>query len=195
MQKKFILFSALVSLVFVGNALAIPTVRKMGANVSTATQTSPSVVKSNKVSGATVAKSATTPAVRATIKPNTSTKTSASVQTERFPAVSNFNSVLRSYKQGSGSNTGTTPTPSTPVTSGVSESDFAAVENRVTTLEQNTVTEVTEETSEPTSVNYVSGVSMEGNTLNVRKTNKLYAPVKSQNSNTTTGMAEIWIIK
>lgn len=81
-----------------------------------------------------------------------------------------------------------------PVTSGVSESTFNSLVQRVEVLEsknENTIIDVVENGSGA----YVNDVTKEGNELNVTKTDILYVPVKNASGTTVSGNAEIWIIK
>ena len=81
----------------------------------------------------------------------------------------------------------------TTVTNDLSDRLDVMDENVQTLQEQsaNVITNVVESEQG----NYVTGVSANGNTLNVSKTNLLYAPVRDGESQDVTGEAEIWLVR
>ena len=73
--------------------------------------------------------------------------------------------------------------------------------NRLDTMDENVQTLQEQSANVITNVveseqgNYVTGVSANGNTLNVSKTNLLYAPIRDGESQDVTGEAEIWLVR
>lgn len=183
MLKKSIAFFA-VLLIYSGayavEAYAAPSVRQLGTGVSSSgaekiISVLPSLPKSN--SEATIA-----------LKSRTAKETE---DTARIPVLSSIKTISSErIKQPIISGGSVQPGTS----GGVSETAFNEVVGRVQALEtesQNAINGVTESGSG----NYVSGVSVDNNKLNIEKTRVLYAPVRNEGSNTIVGDAEIWLVR
>ena len=120
-------------------------------------------------------------------------KTGSSDNSVRFPALSKIKqpSKIPVANQNTGTNTNTN---TTPATTGVSQSAFNSLAQRVEALESKNTNAITD-VVESGSGTYVNGVTKEDDKINVNKTNLLYAPIKNINGTTVPGNAEIWIVK
>ena len=201
MLKKVICVCTLVLGVSAMDAMAVPTVRKVGVNNQGVTTTN--------TSGNKLGTKINTRTSRAPLSVNSVTNT-------RVPIVSK---AVKNIKTSGGSTPATTPgsqqqqqpAPSGQTSDIVAISDkVAAIEaqtnqavsevaadvnviaDKVNTMEDNMITGVEVTSGEGS---YVTSVAADGNTLMVNKTNMLYAPVHNGSSNTVDGTAEIWIVR
>ena len=142
---------------------------------------------------------AITPKGQTTVKANparvaqSNLKAVSSDDSARLPALSKLKqpNKIPVANQNTGTNTNTN---TTPATTGVSQSAFDSLTQRVEALESKNTNAITD-VVESGSGTYVNGVTKENNKLNVEKTHLLYAPVKNANGATLSGNAEIWIVK
>ena len=192
------------------SSVAAATVRKLGATTSTA---APKSTANNITRQVQVTKARTVP-----ISQTATTGASAQpVTTGDRLSVVPINTVksIKSVKQittnggGGSSSGGESPTPTTP---DVSDEEFTEVKNklddvatqvenvseRVDTIETNITT--IENNISNVSVNqgegrYVTSVETEEgeNSLQVTRTNSLYAPIRNVGEDTEIGIAEIWV--
>ena len=201
MLKKVICVCTLVLGVSAMDAMAVPTVRKVGVNNQGVTTTN--------TSGNKLGTKINTRTSRAPLSVNSITNT-------RVPIVTK---AVKNIKTSGGSTPATTPgsqQQQQPAPSGqtsdivaisdkvsaieaqtnqaVSEvaADVNVIADKVNTMEDNMITGVEVTSGEGS---YVTSVTADGNTLMVNKTNMLYAPVHNGSSNTVDGTAEIWIVR
>lgn len=176
MIKMSKILTAFVALVFCADAYAVQTVKKLGTVTSTSNAkpiTTTQRTASNIASSARVVKTATPV-----------TNTTATTSTARMPSVTGIKSIgtLNTSKPQVTSNSSAEPQP-------IASDVIQGTINRIEDLEyfaENAITDVT-----TTSGTYVTDIYAENNTLNVTKTDKLFAPVR--NGSTTTDTAEIYI--
>lgn len=189
MLKKSIYLLPFFVMAFLFNAVATPSIGLLKQNKSNTNiaKTAAITPKKQPVATPNIA--------RAIQNSNTSNLNKASsAGSARLPALLGK---IPLANQNTNTNTNTnvnTNTSTKPVTSGVSESTFNSLVQRVEVLEsknENTIIDVVENGSGA----YVNDVTKEGNKLNVTKTDILYAPVKNASGTTVPGNAEIWIIK
>lgn len=206
MLKKVICVCTLVLGVSAMDAMAVPTVRKVGVNNQGVTTTN--------TSGNKLGTKINTRTSRAPLSVNSVTNT-------RVPIVTK---AVKNIKTSGGSTPATTPGGTTPgsqqqqqpapsgqtsdivaisdkvaaietqTNQAVSEvvADVNVIADKVNTMEDNMITGVEVTSGEGS---YVTSVTADGNTLMVNKTNMLYAPVHNGSSNTVDGTAEIWIVR
>lgn len=163
------------------NVLAVPVVRKINTTNALTTVKANNAINNSKTS-ITTAKAAKLPT---TLTKTTTPLTSANTDTsERMPFVGSIKSISTIAKPASGN---------IPQKPSVTEEDLTELTDRVNVLEEKAENIPNEVSSDEGT--YVTDINVDGNRINVNKTRLLYAPVKTGNSETITGDAEIWIVK
>ena len=192
----------LIAVISVTSSFAAPSIRRAGTSAPTSLNRAESGMarssgiltnanKKNATGTQTIKTSQKSSSVSVSSKP-----TSASGRVPWF----NTSKILKKAKDSmnpSGSDSGSGSSAGSGSSSGsgsASSEEIKRVENRLDEVEKavdNMVT-YTEDTGEGT---YVTSVSIDGNALEIEKTNLLHAPVRNVDGSLTTSSAEIWVIK
>ena len=175
------LFLLLLIVVGLNDAFAVPSVRVLHDNKANVATVKPIASKpKQETNQATIAKSA---------KPS-DTKTNVS-RGSFMPSSAKLTNFITGNKV---SNSSKPESNKKPDMGDVSQDEFDAVINRIAALEEiseNVITDVVETESGA----YVTGVSVDGNKLNVNKSHALYAPIRNGSNGDISGTAEIWIVR
>ena len=185
-MSKILSIFAIVTLTI--NAFASPSVKKLGAKPAVVSAESTAVAP---VPARSAAKNTAIPMAAKVTKASLN-KNAAKAESARFPSFTK--KIIEPTTPGGTSSGGTSSggnTGQTMSTAALTEKLNNTVQ-RVENLEsRNVVTDV----NTTTSGNYVTNVVMDGNKLNVTKSNLLLAPVRNSAGQNVSGDAEIWIIK
>lgn len=179
MLKKIMFVCVLTMLV--PDSFAASTVRKLGGNT----------VAPNTVSVPTTRKASLT---KTPIKTSTGAGNRTSFPVHSIGKTKSIGNVANKIITPTGGGTtitpggdSTTPKPTENV------ADLTEIQERLDAIQAQTDNMITD--VESNDGNYVTDIAVDGNKLNVNKTNLLYAPVRNSSGDTITGEAEIWIVK